>query len=114
MKKIMLLFLFIFLYFFLPIPKYIELNHLNIIQEINVFCKDNQYRIIYLEINPVKNDRGIEYDLIEYQYDGFSVEEGIYEIENNKNIYKKRAKIHINSCDDKRKILNQIKKSYSS
>lgn len=81
MKKTIILF-FILLIFsiFIKKPKYIELNHLHIIDRITIYCDKTTYR----ELIPIRDDNGIEYD---YKYHN----------KINKTYYTKKAKV-INKC----------------
>ena len=60
-KLILLIFICIFSYTILPIPTYIELNHLHIIKTITVECNE-EYKITLKEIIPKKGENGIHYE----------------------------------------------------
>ena len=106
-RAIIIIALLIILKIILPIKPYIELNHLNIIKKITITC-DKEYKIEYIEIVPKKEDEGIEYEYKKYQVKSKSLEQGIKNIEKDKNIYKKKAKIIVN-CKNKKEIEQKIK-----
>lgn len=102
MKRIIRIILIILLFkVFYKIPPYIECNHLNIITEIEINCK-NEYKITYKEIIPQKEDNGIKYSYKTYQVHNKNLQEGIKEIERKKEIYQEKAKVKIKNCKNKR------------
>ena len=108
-KKVIILLFLILIKILLPINPYIELNHLNIIHKIKVTCK-NQYQIEYYEILPQKEDNGIKYEYKKYHVESKDLIKGLQKIENKKNIYKKKAKIIIKNCKNKKEIKDKIKR----
>ena len=65
-KSLIAIFSFLFLFFF-PIPDYVELNQLILIESIEITCKDNEYFVVLKEILPKKEDNAIIYEYKEYQ-----------------------------------------------
>ena len=65
MKKIILIVFYTLSLFIIKIPKYIELNHLNIVQNIGISYSNSLYNIYIKEIIPVKDSNGINY---KYKY----------------------------------------------
>ena len=73
-KRLQLLF-GILLLILLPIPKYVELNHLILIQSGKIYCTEEQYKITLKEIIPKKEDNGIKYLYKNYQETGTSLKD---------------------------------------
>lgn len=88
MKGNLILFILIFLSFaFLPIPKYVELNNLNIIKTITVDC-DDDITITLEEVLPLKKENGIQYQCKEYQENDNSAEKAKKRLEDsNKKVF---------------------------
>ena len=114
MKKYLLMFLLIFiLSFFIKIPKYVELNEIKIIKNIEVNCINN-YSVLLVEIIPIKKDNGISYKYKKYHKLGNSFLETIKSIEksNKKYFYYKSAKLKIDGCLNKKEIEKYFSTSY--
>ena len=93
----------------LPIPPYIECNHLSIVSKIKINCGDS-YDITYYEILPKKDDNGILYHYKKYHVIDKSLLNGIYEIEKNHIFYKEKADIVIH-CPHQQEVLSIIKET---
>lgn len=108
-KNIGIIISLIILKIILPIKPYVELNHLKIIEEINIKC-NNQYEITYIEKIPKKEDNGINYEKKKYQIRDRNLLKGIKKLENKNNFYIEKAKIKIENCKNKEKIRKTIKR----
>lgn len=86
--------------FFLPIPKYVELNHLMIVDRIGLDCLNNQYTLYLKEIIPKKGDNGINYDFQLYSGDGSSISEAYDNLlkKNHKKVFLKDVQELITNC----------------
>lgn len=94
MRKIMLLLLILIPLLFIKIPKYKELNNLNIITDIGIDCKNNT---IYLkEIIPVKDDDGIEYKYKLHEYHNYN------KVLQNKKLYLNHVKKVVTNCSNEK------------
>ena len=84
MKKIIIQVLMISIFLMLiPIPKYKELNHLVLVNKINITCTNNYINGTIFEIIPIKEDNGVEYKEKKYYTKGKSLESNIALIKNN-------------------------------
>ena len=108
-KNIAIIISLILLKIILPIKPYVELNHLKIIDEIEITCEE-KYKITYIEKIPKKEDNGINYDKKTYKTSNTSLTKGIKELEKNKNFYTEKSKIKILNCKNKDKIKEIIKR----
>lgn len=109
MKKLLLIIITTFLVkIFMPLNPYIECNKLKIINEITIIC-GSEYTIEYKEIIPQKIDNGIEYKYKILKEKNSNLKTAINKIENNKYIYKSKAKIKVKNCSGK-----QIKAIYTN
>ncbi len=91
-----------------PIPKYVELNHLTLIHSMEVYCMDEQYKIILEEIIPKKENNGIEYEYKQYQNRGtdlLNIKRELEAKEKNPFYYNSIKKITTN-CKDIKKVLD--------
>ena len=108
MKKYLLfLIIIILMYFFYPRERYVELNHLAIIKEVNIVCRDN-YKVILKEIIPIKKDNGINYQYHKYIFekeDLLSIKDDI--LSNKKKLYLRKVQVLKTNCNniDKIKII---------
>ena len=104
MKKIIIQVLMISIFLMLiPIPKYKELNHLVLVNKINITCTNNYINGTIFEIIPIKEDNGVEYKEKKYYTKGKSLEELKINLENqtsDKFYYKSIKKIKTN-CNRK-------------
>ena len=104
MKKIIIQVAIISLFLTLiPIPKYKELNHLVLVNKINITCTNNYINGTIFEIIPIKEDNGVEYKEKKYYTKGKSLEELKINLENqtsDKFYYKSIKKIKTN-CNRK-------------
>ena len=108
-KQLFIIFIIIFMKLLLPVRPYLECNHLTIITKIEVKC-NNDFDITYYETIPVKEDNGITYHTKKYHTIHPNFLLAIKIIENNKNIYKEKAKI-ITECDNKEDIIRILKET---
>ncbi len=106
MKKYSLFIISCIILLLLPIPSYVELNHLIIVDEIHVICKDS-YFLTIREIIPIKEDNTIDYHYKEYKSSNKNLEDAKKKIEESTKdrFYYRKAKIIINYCPNKKKIL---------
>ena len=108
-KRNIILLVSFFSLILIPIPKYVELNHLILVDSIEIECSNNQYHVSFKEIIPKKEDNGIEYEYKTYTKSGDNLDNVIHQIEEDKPFYYKRAKIDINNCKNKKIIKNYFK-----
>ena len=99
--KILLLGTF-FLLFFLPVPSYVELNDLALIQSMNITCLDSNYMVTLYEVLPKKEDNGIQYDHQSYKKEGkdFTSIKASLEMEIPKKIYYQGIQKITTNCSD--------------
>ena len=71
--KIVLFFLGILILSFIPNSDYIELNHLQIIQSLEVQCTNLEYFISLKEIIPLKENNSVEYHYKDFSMKGKSI-----------------------------------------
>lgn len=107
MKKYLLLSFMIIIGFFLPITDYVELNHLMIVKDIGLDCKDNIYHLYMKEIIPKKEDNGIQYDYQIYQGEGATILKAYQDLSNhtNKKIFFKNTKSIITNCTNTKDLI---------
>lgn len=108
MKKIIFIISVILLSFILPIPEYVELNNLAIIESIGINYKNDNYTIYLKELIPKKDDNGITYQYHYYKETSNSITNAYQKIKNKtkKKIYLKRVKLLITN----KKLSNKIQK----
>lgn len=73
MKRFYWILPFFFLFFF-SVPPYRELNHISIIDQIQVNCEDS-ITVVLREVQPIKEDNSIRYQYKYYRVSGNSLEE---------------------------------------
>ena len=108
-KYCIFLIILIFLFIYYPREKYVELNHLAIIKEIDINCLDF-YNVTLKEIIPEKKDNGIEYQYHNYYFNG----DDLFTIKNDISNYKKKLylkhlrvfRTNCNNYKDIKKVLN--------
>ena len=117
---ILILVLFIFT-FLVKIPKYVELNHLIIVDTIGVECSNNNITLYLREIIPAKNDNGINYQYKIYKGIGKSIDNAFDEIDNKtyNKIFYKDSNIILSNCGRDEEIakyfeINKNRIKYSS
>lgn len=94
MKKIILgIILLILLKILLPIKPYVELNHLKIIEEIEITCNED-YEVTLIEKVPKKEDNGINYTKKVYK----KKVKNLNELKEDKTLYLKKAKVKVKNC----------------
>ena len=98
---ILILVLFIFT-FIVKIPKYVELNHLIIVDTIGVECSNNNITLYLREIIPAKNDNGINYQYKIYKGIGRSIDNAFDEIDSKTSdkIFYKDSKTILSNCNN--------------
>ena len=106
MRKYLLFIIPIIILFLMPIPSYVELNHLIIVDEIHVICNDS-YTLMIREIIPIRENNSIDYQYKEYQSSHKDLELAKKRIEDDTKypFYYKRAHLKISNCPNKKKIL---------
>lgn len=104
MKKIIIQVLIISIFLMLiPKPEYKELNHLILVNKIEITCTNNYINGTIFEIIPIKEDNGVKYKEKKYNAKGKSLEELKINLEKqttNKFYYKSIRKIKTN-CNRK-------------
>ena len=97
-KYYIFFFIVLLLYFIYPRGDYVELNHLAIIKEIRLSCRNN-YQITLKEIIPQKKDNGIHYQYKNYSFSGEDFNSLKNEIhESDKNFYFKHVNLVQTDC----------------
>ena len=99
-KQMIIILLIIVIKTLIPIKPYLECNKLNIITEIEIQCKE-EYIVIYKETIPIKDNNGIKYEYKTYKEKNKNLETAIKRIEQNKHIYKNKAKVKTKNCNKK-------------
>ena len=69
-KYIIFIIIFITLLFFIKIPSYRELNHIIIIEKIEITCLEDNYDIVLYEVTPKREGTGISLDYKKYNITG--------------------------------------------
>lgn len=113
MKKNPIFIISLIVLFLLPTPPYRELNHLILIQSLQVNCQGEKYEVILKEIVPKKEDNGIQYDYKTYQEMGsnlLTIKKKIEKKESKYFYYKGIKKITTN-CPNPSDILNTFQLS---
>ena len=96
---------------FIPIPKYVELNHLIIIHKAKIICQNEKYQIELEEIIPKKKDNGITYQYKKYKNSDTNIKKikkNLSKKETKKFYYQGIKEIKTN-CEN----LEEIKKEFS-
>ncbi len=96
-KIIFLISLCIFSYIILPIPNYIELNHLHIIKTITIEC-NKEYKITLEEVIPKKGENGIHYKYKTYKKE-------MKELKKERNFFYNDTKYLYTNCSNIKKII---------
>lgn len=108
MKKIFIICLLLLSFLFIKIPKYVELNHIHIIKEIQIKCDQGYYEVFLKEIIPVKEDSGVKYQYKTYLEQGSSINKIKEKIDHHYYFYKD-ADIIIKHCHHEERLKNQFK-----
>ena len=100
MKRYYFLILFLLIGLILPIPDYVELNHLMIVDSIGLDCSKSQYSLYLKEVIPKGGDDGIQYHYKIYLGIGNSIEDSYQNIVQNthKKIFLDDTKSVITNC----------------
>ena len=112
MRKFIIIILIFLSLFIIKIPKYVELNHIHIIEEISITCSNNSYRVSLKEIIPIKEDNGIEYKYQKYVKTGNSLKKIKDSFDDNKHFFYKDIRTIKSNCVSKEEIIKifEIKK----
>ncbi len=106
-KLFMLMIMFLTL-LLLPIPDYVELNHLSLITSMDIKCYSNYYEVSIEEVTPKKEDNGIEYQYHTYQASGdnlLSVKEKL-EADIQQKVYYYGIKKVTTNCSNPKQVLD--------
>ncbi len=116
MKKIILLILILLELFIIPIPEYVELNNLAIIEEVILEEKNNQYTLILKEKIPLKDDQGISYKYKTYKETSSTINSVYQNIKNKtkKKLYLSKVKSLYTNYSSPEEITNLLDISPSS
>ncbi len=111
MKRYILILLILFELVTIPIPKYVELNNLAIIEEIAVIEENARYTVILKEIIPIKDDQGISYKYKYYKQTSASIKKAYQTLLNTtkKKLYLKRTKSLITNSLSSKEALTILK-----
>ena len=109
MKKYIIIMIIITSFFYIKIPKYRELNHIHIINEIKIKCNNDNYQVILKEIIPIKDDNGIEYEYKEYVKTGNNIIDIKKEYDKDNYFFYKDIKKINTKCISKNMIINIFK-----
>ena len=114
--KILYLFLGFLILSLCPIPPYVELNHLVLIEKVEIQCIQQKYHVMIKEIIPKKEDNGIEYEYHTYKEIGDELSFTKKRIEEEKKGYKfyyhgvKRIQTNCDNIEEISKIFQVPKK----
>ena len=106
MKKWLLFSLGIGILILLPKPEYVELNHLIIVDTIEITCKNLNYQVTITEMIPKKEEDGIHYEKKQYKKKGKNlkiIKKELQKETTNKIYYKSLKKIKTN-CKEKKEL----------
>lgn len=110
MKKIVVLCIIIIITFIIPIPSYVELNNLAIIEGIAVSYNNRQYTIWLKETIPTKGEQGINYEYKYYKGSSSSIDKAFKKAEDKtkKKLYLKRTKFLVTNLKNSDPILKKL------
>ena len=116
MKTKLLIFILTFIILIIiPIPNYVELNQLVLLDSITVTCSSKNYEISVKEIIPKKEDNGIKYDYKTYKASGGNLlsAKKVLEKDISKKIYYQGIKKITTNCSNTEEIFTtfSIKKT---
>lgn len=109
MRKYIIIMLIFLSLLIIKIPKYVELNHIHIIEEISITCSNNYYQVTLKEIIPIKEDNGIEYRYKEYTKTGDKLIDIKKSFDDEKYFFYKDIKTIKSNCISKEKIKSIFK-----
>ena len=98
MRKYLILFGILIL-ILIPKSKYLELNHLKIIDSLSLTCNSNHYEITLSEVIPKREDNSIELDHHHYSYRVPNLYD-LVEIIEKEHFYLKKSDITIYNCNN--------------
>lgn len=107
MKRYLFLLIFLIIGFFLPIPDYVELNHLMIVDSIGLDCSLDGYHLYLKEVIPKRGDDGIQYDYKIYHGNGKDIKDLYSDIVRNshKKIFLDDTKTVITNCSSSKELI---------
>ena len=107
-KYIIFIIIFIILLFFIKIPSYRELNHIIIIEKIEITCLEDNYDIVLYEVTPKREGTGISLDYKKYNITGrdLSLIKKRLEDSSSKMFYYKSIKNVITNCLNTKEIID--------
>ena len=107
MKRYLFLLIFCMIGFFLPIPDYVELNHLMIVDSIGLDCSFDGYHLYLKEVIPKRGDDGIHHDYKIYYGNGNSIKDSYFDIIDNghKKIFLDDTKTIITNCPSSKELI---------
>ena len=110
MKKVCAFLLLIISSYLLPIPDYVELNNLAIIEEVGVSYQEGHYTIYLKEEIPIKDEQGINYQYEYYQKTANTLQKAYQELQKDskKKIYLKKATLLITNVKNSESIKKEL------
>ncbi len=107
-KYIIFIIIFITLLFFIKIPSYRELNHIIIIEKIEITCLEDNYDIVLYEVTPKRDGTGISLDYKKHSITGrdLSLIKKRLEDSSSKMFYYKSIKNVITNCLNTKEIID--------
>lgn len=100
MKKIIIIILVVLSLFIVKIPKYVELNNLIIIDEIEIDCRD-EYNLKFREVIPKRDNNDITYKYKYYYGKGNNYKDILLATFNGKAYYVPSSVKIITKCSEK-------------
>ena len=110
MKYYILLFIGIIILVILPIPNYVELNYLVLIDSIDITCNNNKYSVSVKEIIPQKEGNRLYYEYEFYEEEGDDLLRIFNSLEEEHFLYFRKAHIKVQNCINKDEITALMKK----
>lgn len=109
-KKMIILFGFVLISLFLPIPSYVELNDLAIIYGMGVSCEEEETHLYLKEVVPVKAEQGIDYQYHYYQGSAKKLDASFQKIDQKikKKLYLNKTKFLVTNCKTTDSILKEF------
>lgn len=107
-KYIIFIIIFIFLLLFIKIPSYRELNHIIILDKLEVTCSKNSYDIVFYEVTPKRDGSGIKLNYKKYKESGrnLSLIKKKLEESSSKMFYYKSVDEVITNCLDTKEVID--------
>lgn len=109
-KKLLVFSVFVIISLFLPIPSYVELNDLAIINGVGVSCEQEEVTLYLKEVIPVKAEQGIEYQYHYYQSSGKDIQLAYEKLNSKikKKLYLNKTKFLLTNCKTTESIINEL------